>query len=151
LRERKKINNPQEEFSPIFCKKNLPQNKIGKEAEQLAVNFLINKGYKILGQNFRPKWKKGISRPEIDIIATKDDIIVFVEVKALRVDSLDETEFFPQDKVNFYKLKQIKKAIEFFLLENNLSLTEQKCQIDILSILIQTHSNRITIKHLENV
>jgi putative endonuclease len=47
----------------------------GRKAERAATAYLDMRGYKILEQNFR--------RPhtEIDIVATKDEVIYFVEVK----------------------------------------------------------------------
>jgi putative endonuclease len=48
---------------------------LGNTGEDLAAEYLTKTGYKILFRN----WKWG--RNEIDIIATKDDIIAFVEVK----------------------------------------------------------------------
>ncbi|UCF98960.1 MAG: YraN family protein [Spirochaetaceae bacterium] len=47
----------------------------GREGEERAGKFLSQGGYTILARNFRSR------RGEIDIIAEKDDRIVFVEVK----------------------------------------------------------------------
>lgn len=47
----------------------------GKSGEELAKNYLISKGYKILAMNYRNRIG------EIDIIAMDKDILVFVEVK----------------------------------------------------------------------
>ena len=47
----------------------------GTKGENLAVHFLLAKGYSVLEQNYRS------GRSEIDIIARKGDIMVFVEVK----------------------------------------------------------------------
>ena len=48
----------------------------GRQGEKLANDFLRNKGFKILDTNWRFQHK------EIDIVAMKDNEIVFVEVKA---------------------------------------------------------------------
>jgi putative endonuclease len=48
---------------------------LGQKGEETAAGYLSEKGYKILFMN----WKYG--KHEIDIIAAKDDFIVFVEVK----------------------------------------------------------------------
>ncbi len=48
---------------------------MGQTAEAAAGLFLTKKGYKIIDQNWRTKWC------EIDIIATKKDVVYFVEVK----------------------------------------------------------------------
>jgi putative endonuclease len=54
-------------------------NKSGKYGEDLAAEFLMHKGYRILERNWRGV--KGFRCPEIDIIAEKHNMIVFVEVK----------------------------------------------------------------------
>ena len=51
--------------------------------EDIAVNYLKKKGYKIIERNFR----KGYG--EIDIIALKKNVLVFVEVKTRTVIHLD--------------------------------------------------------------
>lgn len=48
---------------------------IGKRAESRVADFLKNKGFKILAQNWRTKVC------EIDVIAQKDKVAYFVEVK----------------------------------------------------------------------
>jgi len=48
---------------------------LGQKGEDLATEFLKKNGYKILFRNW--VWGKN----EIDIIAEKDDIVAFVEVK----------------------------------------------------------------------
>lgn len=49
--------------------------EIGRAGEEYVCRYLESKGYEILCRNFK------IRGGEIDIIATKDDIIAFVEVK----------------------------------------------------------------------
>lgn len=51
--------------------------KIGDEGEKRASDFLLGKGYKIIERNWKSKGG------ELDIIALKDEILVFVEVKTL--------------------------------------------------------------------
>lgn len=48
---------------------------IGKKAEEAAAVYLSSKGYRVVERNFRTK------HCEIDIIASRDDIFYFVEVK----------------------------------------------------------------------
>lgn len=57
-------------------------NDLGKLAEDLAVQFLQENGYKILVRNFR------YQKAEIDIIAEKDHLIIVTEVKARSTDFL---------------------------------------------------------------
>lgn len=53
----------------------------GRQAEAVAAEYLENKGYRILEQNYRTRWC------EIDIVAAKDNVIHFVEVKYRQNDS----------------------------------------------------------------
>jgi putative endonuclease len=50
-------------------------NETGALGEQLAKEFLVSEGYKILEENWH------FHHHEVDLIASKDDFIVFVEVK----------------------------------------------------------------------
>lgn len=52
------------------------KRKKGNEAEDLAANYLKKNGYKIIERNYSCK------TGEIDIIASKNDTLVFAEVKA---------------------------------------------------------------------
>lgn len=61
----------------------LHNKTVGKEGEEKAVNYLKEKNYEIITQNWRTK------TGEIDIIAYKDHTLVFVEVKSLPNGDLD--------------------------------------------------------------
>ena len=63
-------------------------NDFGHQGEVLAQNLLTQKGYKIIDTN----WRYGHN--EVDIIAQKDDIIVFVEVKTRSTTVFGEPESF---------------------------------------------------------
>ena len=56
-------------------------NDFGKQAEDLAVDFLERKNYRILARNYR------YLKAEIDIIAIFDNKIIIVEVKARATDA----------------------------------------------------------------
>ena len=56
------------------------RKKLGDKYEDQTASYLIASGYKILEQNWR--WK----RAEIDIIAMKDGVMIFVEVKSRSYD-----------------------------------------------------------------
>lgn len=58
-------------------------NDLGHKGEDMAVEFLQGNGYCILNRNWTNKGHK-----EIDIIATKDDTVIFVEVKTRRLGSV---------------------------------------------------------------
>ena len=54
---------------------------IGRQGEQLAADWLFQQGFAVLERNWKTRWC------EIDIIASKDNVIYFVEVKYRATDS----------------------------------------------------------------
>lgn len=98
-------------------------NKIGIKGEQIAVDYLLNKGYIILFKN----WRSG--QKEIDIIALKNNVLVIVEIKT-------RTNFdfgFPEEAVNRKKQAFLKSAAAVFVDANPQYL---QIQFDIISILM---------------
>lgn len=62
--------------------KKLSRAELGREGERLVAQHLESKGYRIVGRNVR------VGRLEIDLIATRGGLMVFVEVRTRRVGSL---------------------------------------------------------------
>ena len=81
---------------------------IGSEGENRAASYLENKGFTIIKRNWRTK------RGEIDIIAVKNDTLVFVEVKTLPNGTLDMI----QRELNYQKRERILKTSKRFLLNH---------------------------------
>lgn len=115
--------------------------------EKIAENYLKKKGYQILGKNFSTNFSSGPQRGEIDIIAKKENIITFIEVKTL---GQAQGEFFrPEDKVNFWKQRKIIKAAEFWLMKKKIPL-DSKWQIDVMAVKIDSDSKLAKIQHFKN-
>ena len=70
----------------------------GREGERIAVDYLTEKGYRILRRNYR------FGRGEIDIIAQDGTELVFVEVKTRRTSAFGE----PEEAVTPKKQSQIR-------------------------------------------
>ena len=116
-------------------------NKIslGKYGEELACEFLKNKNYQILKRNYRTRFG------EIDIIAKRDDILVFVEVKTKTGGEFGQ----PEEMVGKNKQIKLEKLAQAYLLEQGLSPETENFRIDIVSVMIK--KDKIPeIKHLEN-
>lgn len=62
----------------------LSKSETGRLGEELTAYYLVRSGYEILRRNFR------IRGGEIDIIAAKDGIIAFVEVRTRDISALAE-------------------------------------------------------------
>lgn len=87
----------------------IKNNIEGKKGEIKAVLFLKKDGYKILETNFKNKIG------EIDIIAEKDGVIVFIEVKNRSTYRFGR----PIEAVDFRKQNKIKKVAEIYLMIKN--------------------------------
>ena len=113
------------------------QKIFGKLGEDAAAKFLEVQGYKILARNFR------IRSAEIDIIAQKDDVIVFVEVKARS----DIRHGLPSEAVTVRKQKKIIEAAGVFLQDENFS--ECACRFDVVEVYLRGELVE-EINHIEN-
>ncbi|MXS72063.1 YraN family protein [Chryseobacterium binzhouense] len=111
-------------------------NELGKKAEDLAAEYLVKNGYKILVRNFR------FQKSEIDIIAEKDHLIVVVEVKARSTDIF----ILPQEAVTKAKIKSIVLAANHFMEEFN---KNQEVRFDIISVL-PDKTGKLEIEHIED-
>jgi len=103
----------------------------GKLGEQIAAGYLKRRGYKILDANFFLRAAHGPKIAEVDIVARKAGVIVFVEVKTVK--HYPKLFFLPQDKVNGQKLWKISKAAELWLMRHKIPLNV-KWQIDVITV-----------------
>ena len=86
------------------------KRSIGDFGEDIASKYLEKKGYQILERNFLKSFG------EIDIIAIKDDILTFVEVKTRKNDNFKPASL----DVDYYKQERIKKTAQAYLIEKDL-------------------------------
>ncbi len=107
--------------------------------EDIAVDYLKKKGYKIIERNFR----KGYT--EIDIIAVKDDTLVFVEVKSRKSNSYGD----PFESIAPWKVKNLVKTAEFYkLLHPRLP---DFMRIDAVGVFLSPDDRIQKIEHIENI
>jgi putative endonuclease len=122
--------------------------ELGALGEKVAINYLKKRGYKILDKNYSPKFVSGPQRGEIDIIAKKDDIISFIEVKTLTSGG-QTSRISPEEKVDYSKQKKLIKMAENWLMEKKVAL-DSPWQIDVVSIRIDSDSKKAKIQHFQN-
>jgi len=116
---------------------------LGKIGEDLAEKFLKNKGYKILERNWKSFHK------EIDIIAKKSGVIIFVEVKTIHKTGDSLNRKLAEENVGQKKIKNLISASKSYILSKNIS-PEIPWQIDVISIEIDLKTNNTEINHFEN-
>ena len=115
------------------------RQKIGKFGEELAVKYLISKGYEILDLNYR------YSSQEVDIIAKFKEKTIFFEVKTRTSDIMGSAE----DNINRKKINNLKKALQAYLSYKNLD--SELAQIDFLAIDINKSTKKANIKHYKDI
>jgi len=119
------------------------KTNLGKIGEKLAERYLKEKGYKILDRNAVFRIPGSPQKGELDLVARKDDIIVFVEVKTLK----DDVFMSPEEKVTLPKQKKLRVSAESWMIKNRIPLNS-KWQIDVVSVVKNYKETKIS--HFEN-
>lgn len=114
-------------------------NKIGNWGEEKAASYLKRHGYKVLDRNCR--YRQG----EIDIVAEKKELIVFVEVKTRKNDTYAEAREF----VTNAKQQRVIAAAQLWMQEND---CEKQPRFDVIEIYAPNgeSSLNVRINHLKN-
>jgi putative endonuclease len=103
-------------------------NETGAWGEKLAVDYLTGNNFTIVDQNWR------YSHWEIDVIASRNEILHFIEVKTRR-----SLKFgYPEEAVTKTKMEYLIKATEEYLYQHPVW---ERIQIDILSILLEKNKS----------
>ena len=114
-------------------------NPTAKLGEEIAANYLKNKGYKIIERNFR----KGYG--EIDIICVRDNVLVFVEVKT-RTTALYGGAL---EAIAYHKIKSLIKTVQFYkMLHPKLP---ESLRIDAILIDLGSNNKPSNVEHIENI
>ncbi|MDP3697293.1 MAG: YraN family protein [Candidatus Taylorbacteria bacterium] len=116
-------------------------SEFGQWSENYVAQYLENKDYRVVDRNYRKKWG------EIDIIAQKEGILIFVEVKANKEDLAG---FEPERRVSPEKLRRMNRAIQTYLAYKKYG-PDQEWQIDIISLTLDRDRGVAKIKHFKNI
>lgn len=111
---------------------------LGKKGEEIAVKFLTGKGYKIVELNYR------IRGGEIDIVATDQNTLVYVEVKTRTTDEFGP----PEESVTPRKIKFLERTTKFY--RNSRQNLPQLERIDVISIDL-SNPQKALIRQIKNV
>lgn len=138
--------------------------EVGALGEKIARKYLKKQGYRILDKNYIRKTSAGPYQGEIDIVAQKEGLISFIEVKSQVLNrdtrlsprgrvSLAYPElvegFSPEQRVNFQKQKKIIKTAQSWLMEKRIPL-DTKWQVDVISISLNSHLRKARVSHFKN-
>ncbi len=118
--------------------------KIGEIGENICVTYLTKLNFRILDRNFTKKIG------EIDVIAKKNDIIHFIEVKSIVIKNVPHETYNPAENFTKDKYMKVYKTVKLYLEENNVS-REKTWQIDLYCIYIDSKNKRHKLSKIENV
>ena len=112
--------------------------KTGDEGELIAIRYLQKHGFKIKQTNFK------FGRfGEVDIVATQNNLTIFIEVKYR-----NSLKFWaPEEAIIKSKLRKCKKTVEYYCARNRVDL--EKIRFDVITILKWNESYKIT--HYKNI
>ena len=116
----------------------LTNNELGKIGEDIATVYLQDMGYEILFRNWR------FERVELDIVARKDSILVFCEVKTRR----SVSHGVPSDAITPIKLQHIRTAALHWLTNNQ--SRHKGIRFDAISV-IHCAGQPTTISHIKGI
>lgn len=135
-------------------------NEIGEFGENIACNFLKKNDFKIIERNHYKKWG------EIDIVAEKDKKLHFIEVKAVKRQSVDgvfeqglknvlsknKNEIRPEENLHKFKVKKLKRVIQTYLLENRFkSKGDRPWQFDLICVYLDPDKKVAKVSIMQNL
>ena len=125
----------QQQLNPTPTHKQL----LGKKGEDLATTYLEQHGYQIIDRNFKARYG------EIDIIAIKDAILIFIEVKTRvgRVFGL------PEESVTPRKLNEVVGTARYYKLPH--PELPDAMRIDVIGIELDFDETLKYFNHIPNV
>lgn len=126
--------------------------KIGLLGEDIACRYLKKHGFGVLERNYTRKWG------EIDIIAVKNNVLYFVEVKSTKVPSsfFEENEKFfteknihPEENMHAWKMMRLRRVVETYLISQRIGNIDW--QFDLLLVYIDMNNRKARVRVVENI
>jgi putative endonuclease len=128
------------------------KRKTGDRGEELACQFIVGKGHRILARNYLKKCG------EIDIVSTKNGVLHFIEVKSVTKkkssmslvndDAFDE--YRAEDNLHQAKLTRLSRTVNLYLSEHQID-DEVEWQIDAVIILLGEGGGECKVRFIENI
>ena len=113
------------------------KNKTGVWGELFAVRYLRDNGYKILTSNYVCRFG------EIDIVAMKDNIISFVEVKTRN----EKTKIRPMEAVDAGKRSRLESAAKSFMGRTKII---SRTRFDVCEVYLDDSDSFVSLNYIEN-
>ncbi len=118
-------------------------NDIGRLGEEIATQFLLNKGFKIVDRNYLQK------SGEIDIVAVYKGKTHFIEVKSVSCDLRNvsrENLPLPEENVTREKLRRLRNVVTEYMLRKRV----EDWTFDVCAVFIDRTTKKAKVRFLEN-
>ncbi|MBL8995918.1 MAG: YraN family protein [Gemmatimonadales bacterium] len=110
--------------------------RLGLLGEEIAARWLTRRGWRIVYRRFRN------GRRDIDLVAQRDAMIAFVEVKARKGSTFGD----PVEAVNQRKQRELTRSAHVWIDRHGRS--EETYRFDVVGVLVD--DQRVLVKHVEN-
>ena len=123
------------------------KRKIGDIGEGIACTYLRREGFALIQQNYWKPWG------EIDIIAKKENILRFVEVKSVSREpgsGFSRETVRPEENMHPKKVQRLHRAIQTYLLDKKVP-ESVAWQIDLACVYIDLEAKKGRVELFENI
>lgn len=123
--------------------KNYSNKSLGQKGEAIVKKILLNKGFEIIDSNVQIG-----NIGEIDIIAKKDNIYRFVEVKTIACRSQGEVEDLPFYNINSKKKRTMARLAALWIAKREYT---ELYQLDAAALIYIASEDKWMYKFIENI
>jgi putative endonuclease len=131
--------------------KTTEKRKKGDIGEEMACKYVENKGYFVKERNYWKPWG------EIDIIAQKDLVLKFIEVKTVTRENPDDIsheisggQMRPEENFHEAKLRRLHRAIQTYLLQKKVP-ESVPWEIDLACVYLNYETKKARVELFENI
>ena len=115
------------------------QKRLGDKGEMIAADYLHRENFQLLDRQFHTRFG------ELDIVALKTDMVIFVEVKTRTSDRFG----LPEASMTATKIERIENAGLIWLKEHPDAPDDWR--IDVISIFLDHQDQVLNLQHFKNV
>lgn len=119
----------------------LTRQQKGKLGEQAACRWLQEHDYEIVAQNWRCR------SGEIDIVATFEGLVIFVEVRSRSGAGRYGT---PQESVDFRKVQQVRSTAAVYMQRSGELNLNRQIRFDVIAVMQDAIGETVSIEHIVN-
>lgn len=114
----------------------LKNKELGNIGEKAAKNYLIDKGFEFITENYFTRYG------EIDLVFKEKEILLFIEVKSRK----NKSHF--DDAIGFRKVQSLRRSAELFIEKESISFKEMR--FDVIFVNIGSEATVVEIGYRPN-